>query len=200
MRVVAGIFRGRPLVAPPGLNTRPITDRVKETLFNVLGARFCCPGQLPDFAVADLFAGTGGLGIEALSRGAETCVFVERERRALRALRANLDKLGVGERTTVLAENAWSMRPPEVPGGFGLIFIDPPYRDAEDTLRVSDLLEAMAPSLRADGLIVFRHEARAAFPSDQLRTLRVADDRRYGRMHLVFLEKEDTKARRHEGT
>ena len=73
MRVVAGQFRGRSLDAPEGLTTRPMTDRAKETLFNILGSRCAMPGELPDFDVLDLFAGTGGLGFVALSRGARSC-------------------------------------------------------------------------------------------------------------------------------
>ena len=187
MRVVAGIFRGRSLSAPPGTTTRPITSRVKETLFNILGHRCATPGALPDLAVLDLFAGSGSLGIEALSRGAGTCTFVERDRRALRVLRENLERLGVASVAKVLADNAWTMRIPQPEQGFGVVFVDPPYREVENSTRVLDLLERLAPHLAADGVVVFRHEVHISFPADQLRTLRCVDERRFSRMRVLFM-------------
>ncbi|MGA1345675.1 MAG: RsmD family RNA methyltransferase, partial [Ilumatobacteraceae bacterium] len=94
MRVVAGELRGRRIVAPAGRDTRPTTDRVREAIFNALGSAGLVEGAL----VADLFAGSGALGIEALSRGAERCVFVETDRAALAALEQNLDHLGLRSR------------------------------------------------------------------------------------------------------
>ncbi|MEW6251978.1 MAG: 16S rRNA (guanine(966)-N(2))-methyltransferase RsmD [Planctomycetota bacterium] len=205
MRIVAGRFRGRRLDAPPGHATRPITDRVKENLFNILGHRLGEPGSLPPVAVLDLFSGPGSLGIEALSRGATTCTFVERDRTALRALRQNLEILGLADRTRIIAANAWTMHPPEPQpaaggAGYGLIFVDPPYRDATDVLQVTDLLERLAPVLDDDGLIVFRHEVNATIPpADPLGVLEYADERVYGRMRLMLIRK-GTKGRRDEGT
>ncbi|HEY4332013.1 MAG TPA: 16S rRNA (guanine(966)-N(2))-methyltransferase RsmD [Ilumatobacteraceae bacterium] len=92
MRVISGEFGGRKLIAPDGLSTRPTTDKVRQAVFNSLASM----GVLDGATVVDLFAGSGALGIEALSRGAESCVFVERERAAIAALRANLDTLGLG--------------------------------------------------------------------------------------------------------
>ena len=197
MRVIAGLFRGRLLEAPPGRTTRPMTDRVKETLFNILGHRFATPGELPGFAVLDVFCGPGSLGIEALSRGAGACTFVERDRTALRSLRQNIQNLRIGDQCAVLPDNAWSMRPPHAPAGFGLIFVDPPYHDAEDPLRVADLLERLAPSLAADGLIVLRHEARSNPPATtDLRSLHCVDERIIGRMRLLFLTRTPDPATR----
>ena len=188
MRVVAGQFRGRSLDAPEGLTTRPMTDRAKETLFNILGSRCAKPGELPDFDVLDLFAGTGGLGIEAMSRGARSCIFVERDRQALRALRTNLGRLGLNGVCRILADNAWTMRPPTCAAGFGLIFADPPYRDATDPLRVLDFLERLSHCLAADGLIMLRLEAQVLPPAaDELRGLRYLKERLLGRMRLIFL-------------
>src|ERR1051325_11217291 len=109
MRVIAGRLRGRPLAAPPGA-ARPVTDRVKETIFNILGHRFAQPGELPAVAVLDLFAGTGGMGIEALSRGATSCLFVERDRCTLRILSENLDKLKLHDVARGWGENVWTLR------------------------------------------------------------------------------------------
>lgn len=196
MRVIAGEFRGATLLAPPGQHTRPITDRAKETLFNILGHSYGEPGALPDFEVLDLFAGTGGLGIEALSRGARRAVFVERDRRALPALRGNLQKLRVTGRSLVVAENVWSMRPPHAQqGAFGLIFLDPPYRDSENLLRVLDLLERLAARLAADGQIVFRRASSPRrFPADGLVGLALADERRIGSMDLLFFVRAEPAA------
>jgi 16S rRNA (guanine966-N2)-methyltransferase len=187
VRVIAGRFRGRSLAGPRGEITRPITDRAKETLFNILGNRFGTLGGLPDFDVLDVFAGTGGLGIEALSRGARRCTFVERDRRAVQCLRDNVREIGIAGISAILVENAWTMRPPTVSHEFGLVFVDPPYRDTENVLRVVDLLERLAVSLTPEGLMVFRHEGRLSFPLEQLRGLRCVDQRTVGRMGLVFL-------------
>jgi 16S rRNA (guanine966-N2)-methyltransferase len=188
MRVIAGLFRGRKLEAPPGEVTRPITDRVKETLFNILGHRLAMPGQLPGLDVLDLFAGPGSLGIEALSRGARSCVFVEQDRQALRSLRQNIGHLDIEAVCTILADNAWSMRVPQRNGGFGLIFVDPPYRDARNVRRVLDLLDRLAPALAAGGLIAFRCPASSpALPTVELRGLQAVDERVVGRMRLVLL-------------
>ncbi len=189
MRIIAGKFRGRSLATPAGRTTRPITDRVKETLFNMLGHRCALPGSLPDFAVLDLFAGPGSMGIESLSRGAASCTFVERDRRALKCLRQNIKTLGLEGVSTILADNAWTMRDVAPAGGFGLVFVDPPYRDADDPLRVFDLLERLAPSLADGGLLVFRQDVRSTPPPvRELRALRQLDERRCGLMRLLLLE------------
>lgn len=168
--------------------TRPITDRAKETLFNMLGARLGLPGELPQLDVLDLFAGTGGLGLEALSRGARSCLFVERDRRALTALRRNISTLHVEAACLVSIENAWTMRVPPAPaGGYGLVFVDPPYKDAAAPLPVIDLLERLRPHLAPDGLIIFRHSYRTRLPLEGLRTLQCLDQREVGTMRLWLL-------------
>lgn len=121
MRVVAGEFGGRKLVAPEGLTTRPTTDKVRQAVFNSLSSM----GLVEDAVVVDLFAGSGAMGIEALSRGAARCTFVERDRHALAALRENLRALRLEDRSTVVVSDvlAWvpAMR------GVDLALIDPPY-------------------------------------------------------------------------
>lgn len=120
VRVVSGELRGRRLQAPAGETTRPTSDRVREATFNALGSM----GVLEDARVLDLYAGSGALGIEALSRGAVACTFVERDRRALVALRANLDACRLGPpRALVVAADATT--PPA--GPFDLALLDPPY-------------------------------------------------------------------------
>ncbi|MBI0474727.1 16S rRNA (guanine(966)-N(2))-methyltransferase RsmD [Sphingomonas sp. MA1305] len=120
MRVIAGTWRGRPLVAPKGDATRPTADRTREALFSMLASRL---GSFEGLAVADLFAGSGALGIEALSRGAGSCLFVEQDRAALDALKANLAKLGA--RGDVRASSVMALGPARAP--LDLIMMDPPY-------------------------------------------------------------------------
>jgi len=121
MRIISGLWRGRPIVAPKGDATRPTADRTREALFSMLTSRV---GSFDDLAVADLFAGSGALGIEALSRGAATCLFVEQDRAALDALRANLAKLdaaGGDVRATSVLALGLAPRPLDV------VMMDPPY-------------------------------------------------------------------------
>ena len=120
MRVIAGQWRGRPLVAPKGEATRPTADRTREALFSMLTSRV---GSFEGLTVADLFAGSGALGIEALSRGAAACLFVEQDRPALDALKANLAKLGT--RQDVRATSVMAL--PLAAAPLDLILMDPPY-------------------------------------------------------------------------
>ena len=120
MRIIAGTFRGRPLIAPKGDATRPTADRTREALFSMLTSRV---GSFEGLAVADLFAGSGALGLEALSRGAASCLFVEQDRAALDALRTNADKLGI--RPDIRAGSVMSLGPAAKP--LDLIMMDPPY-------------------------------------------------------------------------
>jgi len=118
MRIIAGIWRGRPLIAPAGDATRPTADRTREALFSMLTSRL---GSFEGLKVADICAGTGALGLEALSRGAAHCTFVERDRAAVAALRANVDKLGAPAEIRAVAAEGF------VGGPFDLVLIDPPY-------------------------------------------------------------------------
>ncbi len=122
MRIVAGQWRGRKLLAPPGETTRPTSDRTRETLFSMLVSRL---GSFEALKVADLFAGSGALGIEALSRGAGTCLFVETDAAALRALRSNIANLQAAPQTDVRAASVLALGP--APAPLDLILLDPPY-------------------------------------------------------------------------
>lgn len=121
MRIISGQWRGRPLVAPKGDATRPTADRTREALFSMLVSRL---GGLEDLRVADLFAGSGALGLEALSRGAAHCIFVEQDRAALDALRANIAKLGA-KTCDVRAGSVLSLPPAQA--SLDLVMMDPPY-------------------------------------------------------------------------
>lgn len=118
MRIIAGRWRGRVLRAPVATATRPTSDRTREALFSMLASRL---GSFDDLRVADLFAGTGALGFEALSRGAASCVFVEQDRAALAALKANAQMLGAA--ADIRAQSALAA----LSGPFDLVLLDPPY-------------------------------------------------------------------------
>ncbi len=124
MRIIAGKWRGRPLVAPKGEATRPTADRVREALFSMLASRV---GSFEELTVADFFAGSGALGIEALSRGAASCIFVEQDKPALDALRVNLTKLGGAKEigADVRAQSVLALGLAAKP--LDLILMDPPY-------------------------------------------------------------------------
>jgi 16S rRNA (guanine966-N2)-methyltransferase len=180
MRVIAGQYRGMRLRSPKGRGTRPTADRVKESLFNRLGAR------VPEATVLDLFAGSGQLGIEALSRGARAAVFVEADRAARQALEANLAHTGCRERARVLGLDALAALERLAREGavFDLVFADPPYRQGW----VARLLAA--PSLRSvvgpGGLVVVEHEAGLALPPGW----RVVNRSRYGGTEVSLLEED----------
>lgn len=122
MRIIAGRWRGRPLVAPPGNATRPTSDRAREALFSILASRL---GSFEGLRVADVFAGTGALGLEALSRGAAHASFVDNDRAALAALRANLARLGAEGLASIHQTNAETIA--QAPASHDLLFLDPPY-------------------------------------------------------------------------
>ncbi len=155
MRVIAGRLGGRRLQAPRGRDTRPTSDRVREALFAMLG-------DIEGLRVLDLFAGTGALGIEALSRGAASVLFVERDRAALAVLRANLDSLSLGR-------DVARVRRGDVPRvlraaraeaeTYDLVFIDPPYREAP---RWAAQLSSLLPALLAPGALVAAESDRRA--------------------------------------
>jgi 16S rRNA (guanine966-N2)-methyltransferase len=156
MRVIAGRLGGRRLAAPRGMATRPTSDRVREALFSALG-------DLAGAAVLDLYAGTGALGIEALSRGAARATFVESGRQALAALRQNLAALGLEGAARVVAlpvERAVTTLPAEA---YDLVLADPPYAAIGAVPRVIEAL-LRAGALAPDGRVVVEHAARDAAP------------------------------------
>ncbi|WP_173843452.1 16S rRNA (guanine(966)-N(2))-methyltransferase RsmD [Novosphingobium sp. TH158] len=122
LRIVAGQWRGRKLAAPAGDTTRPTADRTRETLFSMLVSRI---GDFEGLAVADLFAGSGALGLEALSRGAASCLFVEQYPAAVRAIRTNLANLKAQGQSDVRASSVLTLGPAKAP--LDLVFLDPPY-------------------------------------------------------------------------
>lgn len=134
MRIIAGEWRGRKLGAPVGDATRPTADRTRETLFSMLVSRI---GTFEGLAVADLFAGSGALGLEALSRGAATCLFVEQDAAAIRSLRANIAALRATERCEVRAGSVLALGPAKTP--LDLVLLDPPYSSGAGAVALEKL-------------------------------------------------------------
>ena len=180
MRIIAGEFRGRKLLDPADDATRPVTDRVKQSLFDVLG------GRLDGAGVYDVFAGTGSFGLESLSRGAGFCVFFERHRPALERLKKNINTLGLDPKCRVVTADVFRL-------GFGplppadVVFFDPPYRFVrERTAEVDALLLRLSDKLNDDGLILFRHDDA---DGDVAFSLPETDRRSWGSMTARFLRR-----------
>lgn len=183
MRIIAGEFRGRKLLPPEGDVTRPITDRVKQSLFDILTP------DLPDARVYDCFAGTGSMGLEALSRGAAHVTFFEADRSAIERLKKNIAALGVAARATIVAGDLFRWFDGAKPAAkVNLTFLDPPYRFLRE--RPDDLLRLAATAasshLAPAGILVFRHDARDTLA---LSPLTVVDRREYGGMVLELLRR-----------
>ena len=188
MRIVAGRHRGRRLLAPPGETVRPTSDRAREALFNILSHGNLAAGGIPfaQKAVLDAFAGTGALGLEALSRGAAEAVFIEPDRQALAILRKNIEALGEGARARVVPGDA--TRPQRATSACAVVFLDPPYRSGFAGPALAAL--AAAGWLAPDALAVIELGAREHFAPPAGVTL--LEERVYGAARLVFLRYEHT--------
>ena len=184
MRIIAGQWRSRKLVRPESSGTRPMPDRIREAVFAALGSHFDCLGLLPPLIVADVFAGGGSMGLEALSRGAAECCFYERGREALAALQRNLDSLQVGTNACVITRDAWSTAIYSPDGRpFGIVFLDPPYADTEDMgdgSRLACYLGRMAESDDNRPLVVLHHAKKSCVANNAFHAWQVIDRRTYG--------------------
>jgi 16S rRNA (guanine(966)-N(2))-methyltransferase RsmD len=180
MRVISGKAKGRRLTAPPTLKVRPVTDKVKEALFNILG-------EIEGIRALDLFAGSGSVGIEALSRGALSCCFVESDRRTASFLKKNLISCRLEEAGHVLTMTVPSALRllSKKREKFDLVFVDPPY----DRDFVNPTLKALEESdlLSKEGWIVVEHSPRE-MPEAHER-LEIFDQRRYGQTWISFLKR-----------
>ncbi|HEY5711358.1 MAG TPA: 16S rRNA (guanine(966)-N(2))-methyltransferase RsmD [Allosphingosinicella sp.] len=177
MRIIAGAWRGRAIEAPAGTATRPTSDRAREGLFSMLTSRI---GSFEDLAVADLFAGTGAAGLEALSRGAARCTFVETDRAALEALRRNVAKLGAEDRADVRALDATRFSG----GPFHLVLLDPPYGSGLGGKAILNLIEtgALAP-----GCLIALETGRAE--EIVIEGVEHVAERNYGKARILLLRK-----------
>jgi len=190
MRIIAGNWRSRRLLRPDTTDTRPLPDRVRESLFNILGERYGSPGGLPALHVADVFAGSGSIGLEALSRGAGHCCFFERGRDALTALRRNIDALQAESNTTVITGDAWQRATMGVEGQpLELVFLDPPYRDSNDSSKtgaVAQYLVRLGENGHPVPLVVLHHEAGVTYETEVCPGWTIEDTRTIGTNALTF--------------
>ena len=184
MRIVGGSLRGRRLLAPDGADIRPTADRAREALFNILQHSALLPTGLVGASVLDLFAGTGAIACEALSRGADHATLVELDRAALACAKHNLEALGLGARATVLPVDATRLPKAAQPVRFA--YLDPPYRSGLAAPALASL--AAGGWLAPGALAVVELAAREDFTPPAGFALR--DERRYGAARLVFLIRE----------
>ncbi|MDR7223297.1 16S rRNA (guanine(966)-N(2))-methyltransferase RsmD [Aminobacter aminovorans] len=184
MRVVGGDLRGRPLATPRDNAIRPTTDRTREAVFNMLAHRF--GGRLDGARVLDLFAGTGALGIEALSRGAAYCVFIEESAEGRGLVRTNVESFGLTGRTKIFRRDATGLGDAGTLGPFGLVFADPPYGKG---LGERALRSARAGGWLASGALCVVEEAAAA-PFEPGPGFSIVDERAYGETVIRFIEAE----------
>jgi 16S rRNA (guanine966-N2)-methyltransferase len=174
MRIIAGSRKGHRIAAPKGAATRPTGDRVREAAFNLIG-------PLDDATVLDVFAGSGAMGLEALSRGARRCVFVESDRVACRAIEANLEKLRLTGALVVCQDAFGALRQERAAGRrYDLVLVDPPY--GEWPLLEQRLAAALPPLLAKDGLLVVETDARM----EPELPLALVTSRRYGSARLTL--------------
>lgn len=177
LRIVAGEWRGRKLIAPKGEETRPTADRARETLFNMLTSRL---GSFEGLRVADLFAGSGALGLEALSRGAAHCLFVEQDRGALEAIRANIAALDARSKTQIEAGSVMALRASKEP--YDLLLLDPPYKTGAGEVAL-DRLRRLG-WIGAESWIALETSAKETL---EIKGLEVDSERTVGKGKLTLL-------------
>jgi len=181
MRIIAGRAKGRRL-RTPAAGTRPPTGRLREAVFSALGDR------VVDARVLDLYAGSGSFGLEALSRGAESAVFVEQGRQAVRALRANVAAVGLGGE--VQARSVASFLASPAGPLFDLVFVDPPYRMSDAA--VEHVLDALAGRVAPGGIVLLHRRAGGGTPAPEF--LRFRSRRRYGDAELWWFERQEEES------
>lgn len=180
LRIIAGEFKGKKLTSVRGKTIRPTADRTRESVFNILSHR------VPEAIVLDLFAGTGALGIEALSRGAESAVFVDNSRESLSVIRRNVESCALDDRASIIK---WNIEKnlnclKAVKTGFDLVFIDPPYH--RNLLKPTLFNLDQSKSLKNRSCIVVEHASLEPVPTDLL-AFELTDQRRYGKTLVSFL-------------
>jgi 16S rRNA (guanine966-N2)-methyltransferase len=183
MRIVSGRWKGKALVAPAGDTTRPTSDRARQAVFNIIEHASWSPG-LRDARVLDLFAGTGALGLEALSRGAASCLFLDTDPNARAALSTNIEACAAGGITRVWKRDAACLdpMPPSANGPFDLVFVDPPYNKGLDVAALTGLARGW---LAQGGIIVLeRGRGEGALAASGFE---IVDTRDYGAAQVVFL-------------
>lgn len=175
MRIIAGSAKGRRIDAPK-TGTRPMTGRARESIFSILGRR------LIDARVLDLYAGSGSLGLEALSRGAADAIFVEKSKSAGEIVETNIDRVGLGGRLRRSAVRSFLRSSRE---RFAVVFVDPPYADSDS--EVEAVLALIEPLLEHDGIVVLHRQARSEVSPPEF--LHTVDERRYGDAVVTMMER-----------
>ena len=187
MRIIAGTKRGMKLLSPKTQVSRPITDRVKESLFSVLYKY-----DLPDGkVVADLFSGVGSLGLEALSRGAVSVTFVEKAPEIIATLKKNIERSGFVKKSKVIKADAFRIGAPIKERQYDLIFVDPPYACTENVgpnSPLSSLLDVLNCQVAPDGIVVVRTK-RSTELLERYSALKIIDRRQWGTMAVTILQK-----------
>ena len=191
MRIIAGSKRGMKLLSPKGVDSRPITDRVKESLFSVLYKYDLPRGK----TVADLFCGVGSLGLEALSRGAEFVTFIEQDPKVIAGLNRNIEKAAFVKESKVITANAFKIGAPVDfdRHRYDLIFVDPPYARTENVEAgspVGQLLASVSEQVVPDGFVVVRTRKRTEL-LEQYSGLQVIERRQWGTMAVSILQRID---------
>ncbi len=189
MRIIAGTKKGMALLSPRTRSSRPITDRVKESLFSVLYKY-----DLPDGArVADLFSGVGSMGLEALSRGAEFVTFVEKDPKVIAVLKQNIEKADFAEESMVLRTNAFKAGAPVGDGGqmYDLVFVDPPYAasmNVQPDSPLGGLLELLGEQVTDDGFVIVRTSGDVIL-LEEYGQFKIVERRKWGTMAVTILSK-----------
>ncbi|MGE5309500.1 MAG: 16S rRNA (guanine(966)-N(2))-methyltransferase RsmD [Sphaerimonospora mesophila] len=182
VRIIAGTFGGRFISADVGRSTHPMGDRVRSALFAMLESR----GGLQGARVLDAFAGTGALGLEALSRGADSVVFLERDKAAVRAIKVNITTLSVGDRAKVVQTGVAGWTNTSQDDKFDIIFVDPPYHDTQFST-----VSRLTKYLRPEGLMILSYPGRETAPD--LDGVVVVDKRIYGEAALALFLLDSSK-------
>lgn len=176
LRIIAGSFGGRTIQAPSGFKTHPMGDRIRTALFNIVNAR------LDDAEVLDAFAGSGALGLESISRGAKSAVFIERDRSASQIIKRNIELLDVSDKSDVVQIGLSTWIDKNSDARFDIIFADPPYNDLQ-----LGVIQRLGELLKPNGLLVLSYPDKTETPV--LTGLSQTDDRNYGTASLGFYEK-----------
>jgi 16S rRNA (guanine966-N2)-methyltransferase len=191
MRIIAGDKRGMKLLGPRAGDTRPIIDRVKESLFSVLYKYGLPDGKV----VADVFCGVGSLGLEALSRGAEFATFVEKDPRVVAVLEKNIEKAGFVRQSKVIAADAFDVGAPVGPKGqeYDLVFVDPPYADTADVgpgSALAGVLGLVCEQVTSKGFVMVRTRKSTELP-ERYGALGVVERREWGTMAVTILQRQE---------
>ena len=191
MRIISGSKRGMRLLPPKGTDTRPITDRVKEALFSILYSK----GKLAGCVAADLFSGTGSMGLEALSRGAKFCTFIDGSRKVIETLDRNIEKAEFLAESKSVCANILKVGAAMTPehGGYDLVFVDPPYKMSTNCgagSKVAKMMELIETQVNKGGMVTLRTHLRSYIEEAYGELVRI-DLREWGNMKIAFFQKPE---------